>query len=50
MYREHFAGAGFELTTFVVIGTDYIGSVNPINVVHLALIKIRTHNVCSDRH
>ena len=26
MYREHFAGAGFELTTFVVIGTDYIGS------------------------
>ena len=28
MYREHFVGAGFELTTFVVIHTDCIGSCN----------------------
>ena len=28
MYREHFVGAGFELTTFVVIYTDCICSCN----------------------
>jgi hypothetical protein len=26
LYRVHLAGAGFELTTLVVIGTDGIGS------------------------
>jgi hypothetical protein len=26
LYRVHLASAGFELTTFVVIGTDCIGS------------------------
>jgi len=26
LYRVHLAWAGFELTTLVVIGTDYIGS------------------------
>ena len=26
LYREHLAWAGFELTTLVVIGTDYTGS------------------------
>jgi len=28
LYRVHIAWAGFELTTLVVIGTDYIGSCN----------------------
>ena len=26
LYRVHLAWSGFELTTLVVIGTDYIGS------------------------
>ena len=32
MYRVHFAWAGFELTTSVVIGTDCIGSCNPTTI------------------
>ena len=31
LYRVHLAWAGFELTTLVVIGTDYIGSYNKYN-------------------
>ena len=32
MYRVHLVGAGFELTTLVVIGTDCTGSYKPITI------------------
>jgi hypothetical protein len=47
LYRVHFAWAGFELTTVVVIGTNYIGSNKsirsrqrnnlPINIINFRL-------------
>ena len=38
--------AGFKLTTLVVVGTEYIDS---LNQVHLTMSGIRTHNFNSDR-
>ena len=51
LYRVHFAWAGFELTTFVVIETNYIGSNKsirsrqrnnlPINIINFRLKFLR---------